>query len=155
MPLTPAEEARRSVLQNILPPERTTAENEELAALNVSAPAVSVPSASVTVDGAVPLTAEEQAKVVALRGLRAPTEAEKAEMDALNLREAVLAGHVAPVAEPVVLDPAVAGHALMMEKVASGFSAIATILPGARYLAQLADELRAYVGELRAPTGGV
>ena len=101
-----------------------------------------------------PMTDAERARVVLLRGLRQPTDAEKAELADLNMREAVIAGHVAPEAStPTVLD---AHNGLLVrafDAIAAGFAYIAdTTASGALGpLPGIVRELRGHTDNLRDP----
>ena len=82
--------------------------------------------------------------------MRFPSDAEKAESAALNLREADLAGHVVP--EPVseaALD--VARHSFVVDRIAAAFDHLAAVLPSAAPLARIAAELRGHAAALIDP----
>ena len=102
-----------------------------------------------------PLTDEERSRVVQLRAMRAQTDAEKTEMDALNLREAELAGHTVPDAKPA---PELNAHntgvlVRAFEAIAYGFAHIAdtTATGSLGPLGRIAAELRRHVDTLKDP----
>lgn len=101
-----------------------------------------------------PLTDEERSRVVQQRAMRAQTDAEKTEMDALNLREAELAGHTVPDAKPAPeLNAAHRAVVQAFEAIAYGFAHIAdtTATGSLGPLGRIAAELRGHVDTLKDP----
>ena len=116
----------------------------------VTPPPVIPPQPDHTPDEKAALTPEENARAVELRALRFPSDAEKAESAALNLREADLAGHVVPESPPEAT-PEDARHSFVVDRIAAAFDHLAAVLPSAAPLARIAAELRGHAAALIDP----
>ena len=112
-------------------------------------PSSADPDHSPELPPAPPLSDEDKARLVQLRGLRSRTDDEAAELDALGARESAAAGHVEPLPsrEPV---PVISNLMVMADHLIAALKHIASTVPAAGPIGRMAAAAETHLAAARA-----